>query len=80
MRLDINEETVHDIIESMDTAWDKKVMKVILGVYTFCDILKNTSHTFLSLVRNNQLILLLLLATTAATKSRQEMEELGINS
>ena len=44
-RLDINKETVHDIIESMDTAWDKKVMKVVLGVYTFCDVSKNTSHT-----------------------------------
>ena len=34
-RFDINRETVHDIIESMDTAWDKKVLKVVLGVYTF---------------------------------------------
>jgi hypothetical protein len=32
-RLDINKETVHDMIDSMDTAWDKKVMKVVLGVY-----------------------------------------------
>lgn len=31
--LDINRETIHDIIDSMDTAWDKKVMKVVLGVY-----------------------------------------------
>jgi hypothetical protein len=32
-RLNINKETVHDMIDSMDTAWDKKVMKVVLGVY-----------------------------------------------
>ena len=31
--VDINNEIVCDIIDSMDTAWDKKVMKVVLGVY-----------------------------------------------
>ena len=44
LHLDINRETVHDIIESMDTAWDKKVMKAVLDGYTFYNI-ENTSHT-----------------------------------
>lgn len=32
-RLDITRETLHDVLDSMDTAWDKKVLKVMLGVY-----------------------------------------------
>ena len=30
-RLDLNLETVTELIESMDTEWDKKVVRVILG-------------------------------------------------